>query len=82
MISANSFPESTPYSSQSTPIVSSTIKSTTPLNRPSSPRQFFERLYGHLETSSSVNTSISDAKTNVSPIQSEISSSPEFLDER
>lgn len=43
--------------------------------KPSSPRQFFERIYGHLETNSSV-------KTVHSPIQSEQSSSPIYLDDR
>lgn len=42
--------------------------------RPSSPRQFFERLYGHLESSDS------NAKTISSPGQSELSSSPDILD--
>lgn len=42
--------------------------------RPSSPRQFFERLYGHLENA--------DAKTICSPGQSELSSSPDILDDR
>lgn len=42
--------------------------------RPSSPRQFFERLYGHLENA--------DAKTIGSPGQSELSSSPDILDDR
>lgn len=42
--------------------------------RPSSPRQFFERLYGHLENNDS------SAKTICSPVQSELSSSPELLD--
>ncbi|XP_055325432.1 homeobox protein rough [Sitodiplosis mosellana] len=44
--------------------------------RPSSPRQFFERLYGHLE-SADTNT-----KTVCSPGQSELSSSPDILDDR
>lgn len=44
--------------------------------KPSSPRQFFERLYGHLETNSNVTTVHS-------PIQSEqSSSSPIYLDDR
>lgn len=42
--------------------------------RPSSPRQFFERLYGHLENT--------DTKTVCSPGQSELSSSPDILDDR
>lgn len=44
--------------------------------RPSSPRQFFERLYGHLENA--------DAKTICSPSAqiSELSSSPDILDDR
>lgn len=42
--------------------------------RPSSPRQFFERLYGHLENT--------DSKTVCSPGQSELSSSPDILDDR
>lgn len=42
--------------------------------RPSSPRQFFERLYGHLESA--------DSKTVCSPGQSELSSSPDILDDR
>lgn len=44
--------------------------------RPSSPRQFFERLYGHLE-SSEPNT-----KAACSPAQSELSSSSDILDDR
>lgn len=43
--------------------------------KPSSPRQFFERLYGHLETNSNV-------KTTHSPIQREQSLSPIYLDDR
>lgn len=42
--------------------------------RPSSPRQFFERLYGHLENT--------ESKTVCSPGQSELSSSPDILDDR
>lgn len=44
--------------------------------RPSSPRQFFERLYGHLENA--------DAKTICSPgaQNCELSSSPDILDDR
>lgn len=42
--------------------------------RPSSPRQFFERLYGHLEST--------ESKTVCSPGQSELSSSPDILDDR
>lgn len=44
--------------------------------RPSSPRQFFERLYGHLESTDS------NSKTVCSPGQSELSSSPDILDDR
>lgn len=44
--------------------------------RPSSPRQFFERLYGHLESSES------NTKAVCSPGQSELSSSPDILDDR
>lgn len=42
--------------------------------RPSSPRQFFERLYGHLESS--------DSKAICSPGQSELSSSPDLSNDR
>lgn len=42
--------------------------------RPSSPRQFFERLYGHLENT--------ESKTVRSPGQSELSSSPDIIDDR
>lgn len=42
--------------------------------RPSSPRQFFERIYGHLENS--------DSKAICSPGQSELSSSPDLADDR
>lgn len=44
--------------------------------RPSSPRQFFERLYGHLENTDS------NSKTVCSPGQSELSSSPDIPDDR
>lgn len=44
--------------------------------RPSSPRQFFERLYGHLESTET------NSKTVCSPGQSELSSSPDILDDR
>ncbi|XP_031618274.1 homeobox protein rough-like [Contarinia nasturtii] len=44
--------------------------------RPSSPRQFFERLYGHLESSDT------NSKAVCSPAQSELSSSPDILDDR
>lgn len=44
--------------------------------RPSSPRQFFERLYGHLESTDS------NSKAVCSPGQSELSSSPDILDDR
>lgn len=44
--------------------------------RPSSPRQFFERLYGHLESTES------NTKAACSPGQSELSSSPDILDDR
>lgn len=43
--------------------------------RPSSPRQFFERIYGHLETDNNV-------KPVCSPVQSELSASPDFLNDR
>lgn len=42
--------------------------------RPSSPRQFFERLYGHLENGDS------NSKAICSPAQSELSSSPDIID--
>lgn len=48
----------------------------TVVQRPSSPRQFFERLYGDLETNDSNN------KSTCSPVRSELSSSPDYLDER
>lgn len=44
--------------------------------RPSSPRQFFERLYGHLESADT------NPKTICSPGQSELSSSPDIIDDR
>lgn len=44
--------------------------------RPSSPRQFFERLYGHLESGDT------NSKAICSPDQSELSSSPDILDDR
>lgn len=44
--------------------------------RPSSPRQFFERIYGHLENSNS------NPKEMCSPVQSELSSSPDLIDDR
>lgn len=57
-----------------------TVKSDTQIsNRPSSPRQFFERIYGHLESS---NTSNEQNDTVMSPDLSEISSSPEIIDIR
>lgn len=49
-------------------------------NRPSSPRQFFERIYGHLET-----TNVSNEQSfseQISPDLSETSSSPELCDLR
>lgn len=77
MISTNSFPESPLY----TP--STVIKApvTTP-HRCSSPRQFFEKLYGHLETSGTSASSLSDVKIREPSIPSEHSSSPDFLDDR
>lgn len=52
------------------------IISSTGVIRPSSPRQFFERLYGHLENSDS------NPKEICSPVQSELSSSPDLIDDR
>lgn len=45
-------------------------------NRPSSPRQFFERIYGHLETTNEHNSE------KLSSDLSEISSSPDLCDLR
>lgn len=57
-----------------------TLKAPVATHRCSSPRQFFEKLYGHLETPNS--TTITEPKPIESPIQSDVSSSPGFVDER
>lgn len=44
--------------------------------RPSSPRQFFERIYGNLDNNTS------NAKSLITPEQSELSSSPDILTDR
>lgn len=76
MISTNNFPKT--YSPPS--VDPKTVP--TVAHRCSSPRQFFEKLYGHLETSSTPKSVIAESKINQSPIQSELSSSPGFMDER
>lgn len=64
------------------------IMVTKAVNRPQSPRQFFEKLYGHLETSSAASPVCDDKKIDrqYSPIfssrHSEISSSPDISDSR
>lgn len=63
------------------------------VNRPQSPRQFFEKLYGHLETTTATTapnstvenenyTSNSIVKPLSSPIRSDISSSSDYIVER
>lgn len=59
----------------------------TPVNRPQSPRQFFEKLYGHLETTVASNSANNeDGKFNTcakplgSPVRSEISSSSDYIE--
>ncbi|XP_022212637.2 homeobox protein rough [Drosophila obscura] len=49
------------------PLQTDTIITTTPPQRPSSPRQFFERLYGHLETRSSESGDIDVVGTHHKP---------------
>lgn len=49
------------------------------VHRPQSPRQFFERIYGHLENSSNNNVDVNHIKP-ISPIASELSSSPDLID--
>lgn len=71
----NSFSDTSMYVTSST-----TLKTPATAHRCSSPRQFFEKLYGHLETPNS--TTVAEPKANESPIQSDVSSSPGFLDER
>ncbi len=58
--------------------VSKTLK--TNVHRPQSPRQFFERIYGHLEHSSNNNVvDVNNIKA-ISPLASELSSSPDMID--
>lgn len=62
------------------------------VNRPQSPRQFFEKLYGHLETTAATTASSvtienenfpnSIVKPLSSPIRSDISSSSDYVVER
>lgn len=64
--------------------------STIIVNRPQSPRQFFEKLYGHLENTSTNNNNSNNQSGHdviplpiASPMESEISSSsPEITDNR
>lgn len=51
------------------------------VHRPQSPRQFFERIYGHLENSNSNNNvvDVNNMKP-ISPLASELSSSPDLID--
>lgn len=65
-------PVKSPVHSNNTESLNSSIA----VIRPSSPRQFFERLYGHLETGDS------NSKQICSPGQSELSSSPDLIDDR
>lgn len=64
------------------------IMITKAVNRPQSPRQFFEKLYGHLETPSVASNICDDKKIDrqYSPMfssrHSEISSSPDISDSR
>ncbi|KAJ6637603.1 Homeobox protein rough, partial [Pseudolycoriella hygida] len=51
------------------------------VHRPQSPRQFFERIYGHLENSS--NNNVLDVSNKpLSPLASELSSSPDLMDRK
>lgn len=50
------------------------------VHRPQSPRQFFERIYGHLENSSNNNELDVNNIKPISPLASEISSSPDLID--
>lgn len=52
----------------------------TVIHRPQSPRQFFERIYGHLENSSNNNVVEVNNIKPISPLASELSSSPDMLD--
>lgn len=61
---------------------------TTPINRPQSPRQFFEKLYGHLETTVVASSGATNEvgkfnpceKPIGSPVRSEISSSSDYIE--
>lgn len=52
-------------------------KTCVPINRPQSPRQFFERLYGHLENTPTNNLT---PKPIISPVRSDISSSSDYIE--
>lgn len=52
----------------------------TNVHRPQSPRQFFERIYGHLENSSNNNEVDVNNMKPISPLASELSSSPDMID--
>lgn len=54
--------------------------SKTTVHRPQSPRQFFERIYGHLENSSNNNVVDVNNIKPISPLASELSSSPDMID--
>ena len=81
MISSISLNECTKTTSHSLITTNDTnIKNTNIIiNRPSSPRQFFERLYGHLECTTNV-TATHHQKQNNSPNSSITSSSPDLLE--
>lgn len=50
------------------------------VHRPQSPRQFFERIYGHLENASNNNVVNVNKMKPISPLPSELSSSPDLID--
>lgn len=50
------------------------------VHRPQSPRQFFERIYGHLENTSNNNVVDVNNIKPISPLASELSSSPDLID--
>lgn len=58
--------------------VSKSLK--TIVHRPQSPRQFFERIYGHLENSTNNNVVDVNIMKPISPLPSELSSSPDLMD--